>query len=65
MFREISAETAINLKQNSTVGGWILEKLAKLPKDGDSFIYKNFKIIVNKMQENRIIEVLVEKLDLD
>ena len=65
MFREISAETAINLKQNSTVGGWILEKLAKLPKDGDSFIYKNFKIIVSKMQENRIIEVLVEKLDLD
>ncbi len=63
MFREISAEIAINLKQNSTVGGWILEKLAKLPKNGDSFIYKNFKITVVKMQDNRIMEVLVEKLN--
>lgn len=63
MFREISAETAINLKQNSTVGGWILEKLAKLPKNGDNFIYNDFKITVTKMQENRIMEVLVEKLN--
>ena len=63
MFREISAETAINLEKNNTVGGWILENLAKMPKNGDYFIYKEFKIVVKKMNENRIIEVLVIKVD--
>ncbi len=63
MFREISAETSINLEQNNTVGGWILENLAKMPKDEDYFIYKEFKIVVKKMHENRIVEVLVEKLN--
>ena len=63
MFREISAETAINLEKNNTVGGWILENLAKMPKDGDYFIYKEFKIVVRKMNENRIVEVLVEKTE--
>lgn len=62
MFREIAKKASINLEQNNTVGGWILENLAKLPKNGDWFIYKNFKIVVKKMQENRIVEVLVEKI---
>ena len=63
MFREIAKKASIDLEQNNTVGGWILENLAKLPKSGDWFVYKNFKIMVEKMHENRIIEVLVEKLE--
>ena len=61
MFREIEQEGFIDLEQNNTVGGWILENLGKLPVNEDSFNYKNFKIIVKKMHENRIVEVVVEK----
>ena len=35
MFREIEQEGFIDLEQSSTVGGWILENLGKLPKVGD------------------------------
>ncbi len=61
MFREISSEKFIESNKNSTVGGWILESLEKLPKIGDGFLYEDFYIKVSKMQENRIIEVEIEK----
>ena len=62
MFREISGEGFINLEQNNTVGGWILENLGRLPKVGDGFIYRKFKVIVKKMVENRIVEVILERI---
>ncbi len=63
MFREVASEISIDFEKNSTVGGWILENLGKLPINGDSFEYKNLKIIVKKMHENRITEVVVEKIE--
>ena len=62
MFREIYAENFIESEQNNTVGGWILENLGRLPKVGDGFIHKDIKVVVKKMVENRIIEVLIEKI---
>ncbi len=62
MFREIYAEGFTESEQNNTVGGWILENLGRLPQVGDGFIHKDIKVVVKKMVENRIIEVLIEKI---
>lgn len=62
MFREIYAEGFIESEQNNTVGGWILENLGRLPKVGDGFIHKDIKVVVKKMLENRIVEVIIEKI---
>ena len=62
MLREVCSEDFLNSEQSSTVGGWILENLGKIPKSGDYFIYKNFKILVVKMQGKRIVEVLIKQI---
>ena len=63
MLREVCSEDFLSSEQTSTVGGWILENLGKIPKNGDHFIYKNFKVIVIKMQGKRIVEVLIKKIN--
>lgn len=38
----------------STVGGWVMEQLKKIPAAGDSFDYEGAKMIVLEMDEKRI-----------
>lgn len=38
----------------STVGGWVMEQLKRIPVEGDSFEYEGAKIIVLEMDEKRI-----------
>ncbi len=45
-----------------TVGGFILDVLKRFPEEGEEFIYENHKFRILKMESNRIISVLVEKL---
>ena len=45
--------------ENSTVGGWVMEKLEKIPEINDSFEYENLKVIVTKTDERRVYEVVV------
>ncbi|MCE5196301.1 MAG: hemolysin family protein [Negativicutes bacterium] len=44
----------------TTVGGWAIEMLNGFPNPGDSFTYKNLTVTVDKIQEHRIIQVLVK-----
>jgi len=44
----------------TTVGGWAIEMLNGFPNPGDAFAYKNLTVTVDKMQEHRIIQVLVK-----
>lgn len=44
-----------------TLSGYILNKLGNIPKEGEEIDLKSAKIIVSKVQGNRIIEVLVRK----
>lgn len=44
----------------TTVGGWAIEMLNGFPNPGDAFTYKNLTVTVDKMQEHRIIQVLVK-----
>lgn len=44
---------------SSTVNGWILEQMGKIPDEGSSFDYKNLKITITKADEQRTQEISV------
>ncbi len=62
MFYEILGKSIEVPTKSSSVGGWVFENLNKVPRSGDSFIYKDFKIIVKKMDHRRISRVLIKKI---
>ena len=43
----------------STVSGWIIEELRKVPCPGDVFSYKNLKITILKADARHVIEINV------
>ncbi|WP_456400180.1 hemolysin family protein [Persephonella sp.] len=45
-----------------TVGGFILDILKRFPEEGEEFVYENFRFKVAKMESNRVISVIIEKL---
>ncbi|MBS7299235.1 MAG: HlyC/CorC family transporter [Eubacteriales bacterium] len=45
--------------ESTTVGGWVMEMLGKVPDQGDSFKYENLTVTVTKTEENRVREVVV------
>ena len=48
-----------------SLGGWIMERMGKVPDKGDSFEYSGLSIEVDEISNNRIQEVRVTKLDQD
>ena len=48
---------------NSTVGGWVMESLEKIPEINDTFEYENLKVTVTRTDERRVFEVVVTVLD--
>lgn len=59
MFEAISKKSILVETRSNTVGGWIFEVLNKVPRNGDSFEFNDFKIIVKKMEQKRISKVLI------
>lgn len=49
--------------EHSTLGGWVVEKLDKLPEVGDEFVYNNLKITVTETDSHRVISVDVVTLE--
>ena len=47
-----------------TLGGFITEALQRLPKVGESLIYKDFKLVIEKADAKRVILVHIKKADL-
>ncbi len=45
---------------SATVGGWTVESIGSFPNEGDSFSFRNMKIIVLKMDGLRVEKVLVK-----
>lgn len=41
----------------STVSGWVISELDKIPNEGDNFKYKNLEVTVTKTNSNRVIEI--------
>ncbi|MDR2184124.1 MAG: hemolysin family protein [Treponema sp.] len=46
-------------RRYATVGGWVLENLGGLPKEGDHFTCGQLSITVSKTQRRRVVEVIV------
>lgn len=45
--------------ESTTVGGWVMEMLGKVPMQGDSFRYQNLTVTVTSTEDNRVLEVVV------
>ena len=45
--------------ESSTVSGWVLEQLGKIPEVGDSFDYENLHVEVIKTDSRRVLEIKV------
>jgi CBS domain containing-hemolysin-like protein len=43
----------------STVSGWIMDKLGKIPEEGDSFTYEHLTVTVQKIEGRRVLESIV------
>jgi len=45
--------------ESTTVSGWIMDKLEKVPEDGDSFTFENLNVSVHKTENRRVLECIV------
>ncbi|GHT10343.1 membrane protein [Bacteroidia bacterium] len=50
---------------NTTISNWVFESLSGLPKEGDSFGFKNATIRVSKIYRHRVMEVVISVRDDD
>jgi len=60
---EVAKELGFELPEDydyDTISGFIMANLGKIPEEGDSLTYGNFKFIVNEMEGNRVKEVIVK-----
>lgn len=49
----------------STVNGWVQDMLGKIPMVGDSFIFKNIKVVVTSADEKKVLEVNIHIVNLE
>ena len=57
-YMEITAKSPENA--SSTVGGWIVDRLEKIPEEGDKFDYMNVSVTVSKTEHRRALECVVK-----
>ncbi len=43
----------------STVNGWVMQELGKVPEEGDFFVIENWRVTVTKVEYRRAIEICV------
>ena len=46
----------------SSVGGWAFERLGRVPDEGDTFEYNGISVRVDKMEEQRVVQLTVRYL---
>jgi len=46
--------------ESTTVSGWIMDELRRIPQEGDNFTFKNLQVTVTKAEERRAEECMVE-----
>ncbi len=50
----------------TSVSGWVMDELEKIPEEGDSFEYKGYSVSVDKTDERRVLEIIMTRLaDVD
>ncbi|MCI8441724.1 MAG: HlyC/CorC family transporter [Provencibacterium sp.] len=45
---------------STTVGGWAMDELDRVPVTGDRFTYKNLEVTVREVDDQRIVKLLIE-----
>jgi len=45
--------------ESTTVSGWIMDMLGRLPEEGDNFSYKNLTVTVHKAEHRRVQECII------
>ncbi len=48
--------------ESSTIGGWVMERLEKIPEAGDELEADGIKVKVTKADDKRVLELYAEKL---
>lgn len=46
-------------EENSSVNGWVMEELGKIPEVGDKFSFKNLDVTVTETDDRRVVEIEV------
>lgn len=64
-FEELDIDDRDFDDDNATLGGWAIEMLGGYPKVGDTFEYKNLFITVKKLQNLRVLKLLVKVLPME
>ena len=56
---DINEQLGIKLVSENceTIGGYISEKLEKIPRVGESVVFGDYKFLVTEMDENRVAKV--------
>ena len=49
--------------ESTSVSGWIMDMLGRLPEEGDTFTYKNLTVTVLKAEHRRVLECIVTVAD--
>jgi CBS domain containing-hemolysin-like protein len=47
--------------QASTVNGWIIEQLGRIPQEGESFDHESLSIKIHKADSRRVLEIIVRQ----
>ena len=48
---------------STTVSGWVMEEVGRVPEEGDHFVYENLDVTVTKVDHRRVLEIRVVVLD--
>ncbi|MGE7838937.1 hemolysin family protein [Viridibacillus arvi] len=46
---------------HDTLGGFVLEQCVHVPEENESFTYENLHVVVNEMDDNRIVKLTITK----
>ena len=48
---------------STTVSGWVMEEVGRVPEEGDHFVYENLDVTVTTVDHRRVLEIRVVVLD--
>jgi len=51
-----------NLSDSSSISGWVMEELGRIPSEGDHFVYQTLDVTVTRVDNRRVLEILVAQL---
>ncbi len=46
--------------ESKSVGGWVIEQIGDIPHNGEGFVYRELKVTVNEVEDNRINSITLE-----